>query len=165
MSWGDQISKDFNLNSSKEVELAVLEVWCDEDTQSERHFIVNDKQNHTVTLPDSTQQECLASNFQFSLPNSSAEGVADLNISISDINKTIGAYIDRVVSLGHINIKTHFYLLSDLTTPQLDPAPIFVVNYVNQSVMQVDVRCGLFTPSKYPLSNLYYNKRTFPNLP
>ena len=158
------MKKDFAVSASDEVELRCLEIYCNEDPLSERHYLVNDRASHTVTLEDDAQQLFSASSFKVDLPPSTGESVSDITLAIDDIAGTVREYVRRVEQLGVIHVVMRFYLLSDLTTPQLNPPLRLTVSDVEVNAFQVSARISLYSLQNEVLQSLVFDLKGFPNL-
>lgn len=162
--YSDKIKEDFATAPTDDLQIHTLEIYNDNDPQSETYFLCNDMVDHVLTNEDATQHTYQAANFSFTLPTSDNEGAPEMQISISNIGGVVQNYIERVRDYGPITVKYRVFLASNTSQPQTDnPLRLFLTE-VNIDAFQVNGRVSFVDILNKPFPSINYNISNFPNI-
>ena len=162
--YSDAIKEDFATAPVDNLQIHTLEIYCEEDPQNESYFICNDLADHTLTTEEGDARDFQAANFNFTLPQTNADGAPEMQIAISNINGEVFSYVNRVRDFGPIVVKYRLYLASDTLAPQTANPLTLYLSEVNADNFQVTGRVSFVDILNKSFPSITYDVANFPNI-
>ncbi len=106
-----------------------------------------------------------AANYDIGRLGSSAEGIQELNLAVGNVDKVAGDWLFEAATHNEpIEVIVHYYLQSDLTTPQLVPPVSLFLTDVEINVFQITGRLSFINLKDTPFPSESYTRKRFPSL-
>lgn len=150
---------------AKRSEVAVETIEVRHDPTGTLVYLCNYKHDITANLEDGTPVTFRAVGFNFTLPSADETGVSELVITVQNVNHEASdvmlAFADSSVPA---KVVYRPYLLSDLSTPQMNPPLELFARSGSATDKAVTVRASFADLLNKPFLNRVYNRRAFPSL-
>lgn len=133
--------------------------------------IVRDLEDLTATLEDDApvnggeEVTFVRYAFDFVKPEVNSAGVPQMQITIDNVDRIIGASIEGALgSTDLVEVTYREYISTDLTGPQNDPPITLQVMAVSVDMFKVTATCGFPDLMNRKFPTLEYTSETFPGL-
>lgn len=135
------------------------------DATPQNYFIVRNLEDVTATLETSEVVTFEACGFRLNLPAAGDNGVQELQLSIDNVDRRIGAFLDSVAtSRTPVKVWYRPYLSTDLSQPQMMPPLELYLTDVTVSLFEVTGKATFNDLLNKAVPNELYTRVRFPSL-
>lgn len=128
-------------------------------------YIVRDRVGHNLTLEDTSVKAFEPCPFRLSLPASGDNGLQELLLSIENVDRRIGDFLEAAKeSIEPITVKYRPYLSTDPTTPQLNPPLVLSLTDVTVNQVEASGRATFADIINKKFPTALYTRARFPSL-
>lgn len=150
---------------AKRSDVAVETIEIRHDPSGTLAYLCNYKEDIQANLEDGTPVTFRAVGFSFTLPSADESGVAEMTITVQNIDHEAS---DLLLKFADSDVPTQViyrpYLLSDLSTPQMDPPLELFARSGSANDKVVTLKASFADLLNKPFLNRVYNRRAFPSL-
>lgn len=150
-------------NPSGVVVLHTLTV--DHSTVTDPFRIVQDTQEHDLTLENGDTVTFAPVPFRFVLPRSSSNGLTELTIEIDNVDRSVSNFVKNLSGTAEaVEVTYRPYLSNDTTGPQLDPPLKLFMRDITMTAQSVRGRAAIADVVNRAFPAVYYTFTGYPGL-
>jgi len=145
--------------------VAALKLVLVVDPNLEPIYIIQARQPYELTLENGESKVFEPVAFRFTLPGQDDQGLQDLNITIDNVDKRIGDWVEAASAYdAPALVRYRPYLSTDLTTPQMDPPLTLTLSDIKRTSFEVSGRASVADIVNLKFLRLLYLRSRFPSL-
>jgi hypothetical protein len=128
-------------------------------------FLVQNREDITFTLEDTSTQLFQAAGFSITPPSMGDTGLQELSLSIDNVDRQVSDFIDLVKeSSDPVTVIYRPYLSNDPTTPQMVPPLTLFLTDVTIDLFKVSAKATFFDIINKKAPSEIYTRFRFPSL-
>ena len=128
-------------------------------------YLVRDTANHSLRLETGVYKTFQSCGFRITLPSKTEDGIQDMDMAIDNFEDRVSDFLEGVAgSRVPVKITYRPYLLSDPTTPRLNPPLDLAFTVANIGKVEVTGKASFIDIRNKKFLTENYNRERFPSL-